>query len=247
MMRGILGGALLLAGVVLVLISRVYRFAGIVVCGIGALVLLFWLLHTFRLRFPRLTKHLRRILLCCIALGVLVTLATGVWLGTTLGGADDPAAEYVVVLGAGVNGTIPSQALRERLDTALDYLQRNPAAIAILSGGQGSGEDISEAACMFAWLTARGISSDRLRMEDAATNTQENLRFSLDLIEEETGARPQTVAVVSSEYHLLRAEIFADKQGVAALGVPARTNDRFFFCYMFVREICGIWAALLFG
>ena len=161
-------------------------------------------------------------------------------------GAADPEAQWVVVLGAGVNGTVPSQALRERLEAAQDYLARYPEAVAVLSGAQGDGEAITEAQCMYDWLTARGVVPDRLRMETKATTTEENLRCSLDLIEAETGTRPAQIAAISGEYHLLRAELLARRAGAEALGVPSYTHDRAFYCLMLAREVCGVWAALLF-
>ena len=86
----------------------------------------------------------------------------------------------------------------------------------------------------------------RLRLETKATTTEENLRCSLDLIEAETGTRPAQIAVVSGEYHLLRAELLARRAGTEALGVPSYTHDRAFYCLMLAREVCGVWAALLF-
>ena len=150
------------------------------------------------------------------------------------------------MLGAGVNGTVPSQALRERLEAAQDYLARYPEAVAVLSGAQGDGEAITEAQCMYDWLTARGVEPARLRLETKATTTEENLRCSLDLIEAETGTRPAQIAVISGEYHLLRAELLARRAGAKALGVPSYTHDRAFYCLMLAREVCGVWAALLF-
>ena len=150
------------------------------------------------------------------------------------------------MLGAGVNGTVPSQALRERLEAARDYLARYPEAVAVLSGAQGDGEAITEAQCMYDWLTARGVEPARLRMETKATTTEENLRCSLDLIEAETGTRPAQIAVISGEYHLLRAELLARRAGAEALGVPSYTHDRAFYCLMLAREVCGVWFTLLF-
>lgn len=99
---------------------------------------------------------------------------------------------------------------------------------------------------MYDWLTARGVEPARLRLETKATTTEENLRCSLDLIEAETGTRPAQIAVVSGEYHLLRAELLARRAGAEALGVPSYTHDRAFYCLMLAREVCGVWAALLF-
>lgn len=100
---------------------------------------------------------------------------------------------------------------------------------------------------MFDWLTARGIAPERLLREEASTSTQENLRFSLDVIEADSGARPERIAVVSSEYHLCRAELYAEQLGVTALGVPAHTSWLSLRINYQVREIFGVWVALLRG
>ena len=71
-------------------------------------------------------------------------------------------ADAVVILGAGVNGTTPSVALQTRIDAAERYLKAHPGIPAGLSGGQGPGEDISEARAMYNALTDRGIDPERL-------------------------------------------------------------------------------------
>ena len=99
---------------------------------------------------------------------------------------------------------------------------------------------------MYDWLRSKGLSSKRLWMEDKATSTEENIRFSLDLIEGKTGERPEEIAVISSEYHLLRAELIAEEMGVEeALTYPASTENPIFFANMFLREIVAVWRQYL--
>ena len=100
---------------------------------------------------------------------------------------------------------------------------------------------------MYNWLTENGIDPGRLRKEEQATTTEENIRYSLDLLEQETGTRPDTAAVVSSAYHLRRASLLARREGLTMLGVPASTRHPVFFCNMFLREICGVCYTLVFG
>ena len=133
---------------------------------------------------------------------------------------DDPKADYLIVLGAGVDGTVPSISLLNRLEAALTYLERYPDAICVVSGGQGPGEDITEAECMYIWLTGKGIAPERIIMEERATSTEENIRFSLALIND----NDPDIAIVSSEYHIYRAKKMAEAQGISALGVPAKTT-----------------------
>lgn len=224
-----------------------YAFTGMLLFAAAALVLIFGALDVLRGRCPRAIKWARRILLGGMALALLLAAATGAWILSAASGAKDPEADWLIVLGAGVDGTTPSVSLSQRLRAALDYLTRYPEAKAVLSGGQGPGEDITEAECMFLWLTARGIDPARLRREESSTNTRENFRYSVGLIAAEEGFAPARAAVVSSEFHLCRATLLAKNEGLTALCVPARTTDRAFFVNMLLREILAVWATLLFG
>lgn len=132
-------------------------------------------------------------------------------------------ADAVIVLGAGVNGTEPSLSLRTRLDVALDYLTANPDIPAVLTGGRGYGETITEAQCMYDYLTERGVEPERLILEDAASNTAENFAFSRELLVE-AGVDPSAdmVAVVTNDFHIARAKLLAARNGYGdAVGVPA--------------------------
>ena len=118
---------------------------------------------------------------------------------------------------------------------------------AVLSGGQGTDEPITEAECMYRELVNLGIDPQRLWMEEDATSTWENLHFSLDLIEERTGARPQKLGVLSSEYHLYRASRFAKACGVEFVGIPAKTSRLSQKINHFMREVAGVWHYILLG
>lgn len=130
--------------------------------------------------------------------------------------------EYIIVLGCRVNGTQPGVYLRSRLKKALEYLEKNPESKAILSGGQGDNEDISEAECMFNYLTEAGISKYRLIIEDKSTSTLENFRNSLDILET-SGISLKEITVVTNDFHEYRASEFAKRCGVTAYSYPCRT------------------------
>lgn len=61
-------------------------------------------------------------------------------------------SDYLIILGARVRGETPSLDLQYRLDVAYDYLEKSPSTKAILTGGQGKGEDITEAEAMRRYL-----------------------------------------------------------------------------------------------
>ena len=237
-----LGGfGLILLGMLCYFVTRHYRFAALLCCAFGAVILLFGILDAMKKRFPKAANILRAILWACVCCVLLAAVGTGIWIGVCAKGDDDPKADFVIVLGAGVNGDEPSRSLSERLKAAQEYLAQYPDAIAILSGGKGDGENLSEALCMYQWLTAHGVAPERLRMEDKSTTTEENIRNSLELIEREFGVRPAKAAVVSSSYHLARASLLAKAEGLQMLGVPAATGNPFYLCQMFLREIAALW------
>ena len=142
--------------------------------------------------------------------------------------------DCIVVLGARVNGREPSGALRNRIEVAGEYLEANPDTIAVLSGGQGSDEEISEAQCMYEKLTARGIDPARLILEDKSTDTSENLRFSRELVPE--GA---SVGLVTNNFHICRALGLARGLNWDVQGIPVATSLLSFPHYM-MREFIGV-------
>lgn len=127
-------------------------------------------------------------------------------------------ADYLIVPGAKVYGDQPSDALRARIDLAWDYLSQSPDTVAILSGGQGSGENISEAECMRRVLMSYGLTEDRIRLEEKSTTTAENMQFSYALY----GDPDASVGIVTSNFHLYRSIRLAKKCGwTNVYGIPA--------------------------
>lgn len=135
----------------------------------------------------------------------------------------DANADWVIVLGAGLRGEKPSLTLQRRLERTLTYLQEHPAAKAVLSGGRGPQETITEAEAMYRYLVGRGVPGERLLKEEKASSTIENLRFSVDLIQSTAGKRPGPVAVISSEFHLFRVKLLARRIGPEIEPVAAST------------------------
>lgn len=213
----------------------------------GALIGAYRLLTLLSSKRPALAHSLKSILTTATLLGSTLGILTGAQILTA--GAQPPpeAAPYILILGAKVDDSGPSATLQERIDTAYDYLTAHPDTIAIVSGGQGGDEPTTEAACMYDALTQRGIDPVRIWTEDQATSTWENVRYSLDLIEARTGTRPDTLAVVSSEFHLYRTQRHCLDRGITIQGIPAKTNDPARYLHYFIREIAGVWHYLILG
>jgi uncharacterized SAM-binding protein YcdF (DUF218 family) len=152
--------------------------------------------------------------------------------------ADGADADCLIVLGAGVNGTVPSLSLVWRLRAAEDYLEKYPNAYCIVSGGQGRGENITEAECMRIWLTDNGVDPKRIIMEDKASSTEENIRFSFE-IGEKMGF--DSYAVVTADYHVYRASLIAEKMGTDVQMVSARTGYPVLALNYYLREAFALW------
>ena len=142
-----------------------------------------------------------------------------------------------VVLGCRVYGERPSLILTERMETALMYLNENPDAVCIASGGQGQDEDISEAECIYRYLVENGSASERIYIEDGSTFTRENLEFYYAIIQE--NALPEEIAIVTNEFHEYRAGIIADRLGLSYGAVPAKTAWWLLPTY-YARELFGV-------
>lgn len=221
-----------------------FRFSAGILFGIALVIVCYRLLHLLGCSRPKAATILRRILTVCLCLLLAVSAVTGVWIIQSGFGNPEADCDYLIVLGAGVNGTVPSLSLKERLDAAYNYLQAHPDTLCIVSGGQGSGEEITEAACMFRYLTEAGIDPRRIIQEDKATSTRENLSFSLALMETPSQSR---IGILSSEYHLCRAHLMAKAQGIDPVMIPAETTWLSLRMNYYLREVAGVWYYMIFG
>lgn len=154
----------------------------------------------------------------------------------------DDTEDAVIVLGAAVHGSELSPTLQGRLDTAGAYWQRNPRALIVVSGGQGIQEDLPEGVAMAAYLVSQGVPADQVVVEDQATSTEENFRFSRRLLDQRLppGYR---VVFVTDEFHVYRAERIAAAAGVNATHVAHRT-PWYFWATNFLREdlaVVALW------
>ena len=224
-----------------------YGFSALVCLGIIGVIAFYTLSKKLLPRFPRAMKWLRRFFTVCLCMGlILAGITEGIILKASFG---DPDAhcDYMVVLGAKVRNSGPSVSLWDRIYAARDYMQSHPDVIAVVSGGQGADEPMSEAQAMYEKLVALGIDPERIWIEDLASSTWANLNYALNLIEEKTGTRPGTLGVVSSEYHMYRAGLQAKDCGVEFVGIPAKTSRLSQAINHFMREIAGVWHYMILG
>lgn len=230
-------------GVIIVYAGASTAFAWFwLLAGVGLLMLGFIIRYriSHELKLPELLRYV-----------IFTVFTAGFCLFLVLEGAiiyhstrrADPGVDYLIVLGAQVRGTTVSKSLKRRLDTASDYLLENKETRVIVSGGQGSGEDISEAEAMYRYLVTKGIAADRILKEDQSTNTEENIRYSRKLMDSETA----TVAVVTNGFHVFRSTGIAKKQGLVQIQGLAAPSDPILTVNYYIREAVGVLKDFVIG
>ena len=173
-------------------------------------------------------KQPRRWLSVLLTLVLIGAFFFAIMFGLVMVGAHDVIRgnpQVMIVLGCRVMpGGEPSILLQDRLDTALDYLDDHPDITVVVSGGQGSNEPTSEAACMADYLEEHGVDADQILLEDESSNTKENLIYSRELLEEQgVDVGEDGVLVVSNGFHLTRSRMLAERFGyghVSTLAAP---------------------------
>lgn len=144
--------------------------------------------------------------------------------------------DYVIVLGAQVREDGPSAVLKYRLDAALEYLNKNPNTICIVSGGKGKNEPFSEAEGMAGYLVQNGVDKERIILEDRSLNTVQNIQNSKELMKESY----QGVGIITNNFHMFRALQLAKSQGLEDVCGIATKSNWLYLPNNVLRECCGI-------
>ena len=120
-----------------------------------------------------------------------------------------------------LDGDRVSRILASRLDKALELFQRSKGqAIVIVSGGQGDDETVSEAEAMRGYLLEKDVPDEKIVPERFSRSTEENLRFSRQLLTERGGGG--RIALVTSNYHVYRCILLARELNMRCVGIGAR-------------------------
>ncbi|MGW5743895.1 YdcF family protein [Amycolatopsis sp. NPDC003861] len=144
--------------------------------------------------------------------------------------------DAIIVLGCGLDGERVPPLLAGRLDRAIRLQAREATSpLLVVSGGCGPGETVTEAEAMAAYLRDRGVPDDRIRREDQARTTEENLRFSANLLP----ADARRVVAVTSNYHVFRTAVECRRLGLPfhATGSP---TARYFLPSALLREFAAL-------
>lgn len=159
-----------------------------------------------------------------------------------------PPVQSIVVLGSGTLDGHPRPVLATRLDTAAELAKLQPQALVAVCGGVDWGEKESEAEVMARYLQQRhGIAAQRLVLEKLSTSTELNLKLSRPLLAERGVAADAPMAMVSSDFHLMRAMNIAKRQDlpqVYPVAAPTPLATRF---NAWLREYFAMASSWLLG
>ena len=159
-----------------------------------------------------------------------------------------PPVQSIVVLGSATLDGHPKPVLAARLDQAAQLAKLQPQALVAVCGGVDWGEKESEAEVMARYLQQHhGIAAQRLVLEKLSTSTELNLKLSRPLLAERGVAADAPMAMVSSDFHLMRAMDIAKRQDlpqVYPVAAPTPLATRF---NAWLREYFAMASSWLLG
>lgn len=139
-----------------------------------------------------------------------------------------PSSTVVLILGAKVNPpNIPSLALQDRLDTALDLYNNNKVSLFLVSGDHGT-KDYDEVNTMKQYLLDHNIPKEKIFLDHAGFDTYDSFYRARDIFQ------VTSTIVVTQGYHLPRSIFIGNKLGITTYGVNA---ERTWFPIFSVREV----------
>ena len=154
-------------------------------------------------------------------------------------------ADHVILLGGGISkdGVLPKSVI-SRVEKAAEYLNKNPDSICVVTGGTLDWLPYAEALELKRQLAERGVSPDRILVEDQAKDTIQNFQLSCKMLAEHKGMTYAEVLstptlIVTSRFHLRRSQRLARRMGFTNIkGIPAACPP-IYVLHNYVREICA--------
>ena len=132
-------------------------------------------------------------------------------------------AHAIIVLGAGVlKSGAPSPPLERRIRAAVDLHKSLEDSVLVCAGGVGR-HGPSEASVMRRIALSEGVDDSCILLEEESRNTRENIRNSLNVLDESDRL---TLHIVSDGSHLPRCRMYAALAGIRAEfhAVPAHQS-----------------------
>ncbi|MEW9095928.1 MAG: YdcF family protein [Clostridiaceae bacterium] len=181
----------------------------------------------------------KKVLIWIIVLGISLCLVLALKIYNFGWNSKAEKSQCIIILGCSVYGETPSPFLKARIEEGYRLYKEGYADYIIASGGQGPGENVSEAEAMKRYLVNKGVPEDAIIKEDLSTSTMENLEQSKKIMEERGFDK---AIIVSNKFHLKRASLMAKKTGIdASFSGAFVTEHKEKEYYYFLREILALF------
>ena len=180
----------------------------------GVIFLIFYYLFKINI----FNKFIYSVIIFVMAIGFIILIIGSIEISLNMKYREKDNLDYIIVLGALVLDDGPSLSTIYRLDSAIDYMNRNDNTICILSGAKGENEPDTEAKIMSEYMIKKGIPYERLILEEQSTNTYDNLLFSSKFVD----INNDDIGIVTNNFHVSRAIFISKKIGYKNVyGIPA--------------------------
>lgn len=210
------------------------------------LVLIFLGIYRIRKKesfLKKLGPWQKRILALVTGAGLLVSIVSLAFILNPETADIDSPADYVILLGGGIdkNGVLPDSVML-RVEKTAEYMSRHKNCICVVSGGTLKWLPYPEAPELKRQLVLHGIDENRIFAEERALDTIQNFQLSVELLCNELNLSAEEVVsgkwiIVTSDYHLRRAQRLAARMGFTDIkGIACRTPP-FRKLHNLVREI----------
>lgn len=237
----IMGMGIAIVGIVLAtfVFGLTFGTAGIITIGLMLSIHGITFIQTRNKNLGMIFLLIRRLIIITILLGLVSFACIEILIYQSINSNDHVNVKYAVVLGAGIDGEQPSLTLKRRLDSSITFLNENPEAKLIVSGGFGEGLRISEAEVMKNYLIEHGIDEGRILKEEKSKISDENLKHTRELLRVIDGKQQQDILIITSDYHMFRAKFIANRYFSNVYGIASATPTTIMINYS-IREYLAV-------
>lgn len=188
-------------------------------------------------------KWIQRMVCIVLGAGVLISVVSLFFICRPAVGNFEDEADYVILLGGGIDkdGNLP-KSVKSRVEVAAEYLNLHKNTVCVVTGGTLKWLPFPEAPEIKRELEKRGIEGDRILVEDQSLDTIQNFQFSCKMLADYENVSEEEILhkkmmVVTSFFHLRRAERLAERMGFTNInGLPAKVGS-VSVLHLYVREI----------
>lgn len=192
----------------------------------------------------KISKRIKIILISLVCVGFFIAGLNLFFICTPRLSDGKENVRYVIVLGGGITKDAKlTDSVQNRVRVASEYLKSHPASLAVVTGGKGKFSPCPESDVLKPALASYGIDGNRILAENKAKDTIQNFMFSAKLFAEYDGISMEEVlaspvAVVTSDFHIARAERLASRMGFSDVYGVASKTPPLFVLNSYCREIC---------